>query len=89
LASTTLQAQLPQGLNGTLPERLGADSHHPFQRLCQPQEVEDIPLVNPHQLTFADHGHGFIALNGPLGRMERPNPQPRMPAVFHTPLIVF
>ena len=49
---------------------------------------EDIPLGESTELTFAKHVHGFIALNGPLGRGKRPKPRPRVHAVFHKPMVL-
>ena len=52
--------------------------------LCgQPEQLvddavlgEDIPLGDPPELAFAEPVHGFIALDGPLRRVEAPNPNP-------------
>jgi len=50
---------------------------------------EDIPLSDPLHLAFAEPMHGFIALDGPLRRVECPKPQPRIHETFHKPMILF
>jgi hypothetical protein len=55
---------------------------HPEQSVNELALGEDIPLRDSLDLTFAEHMHGFIALNGPLGCGERPKPQPRIHAAF-------
>jgi hypothetical protein len=50
---------------------------------------EDIPLSDPLDLAFAEHVHRFIALDGPLRRVECPKPQPRIHETFHKLMILF
>jgi hypothetical protein len=38
---------------------------------------------------FAEPGQRFIALDGPLGCVARPNPSPRGHTAFHQSMIVF
>jgi hypothetical protein len=54
-----------------------------------PVLCEDIPLGKPIELAFAEHGHGFIAVDSPLRCVECPKPQPRVHPVLHTPMILF
>ena len=42
----------------------------------QPPHGWNRNLINTSELTFAEHVHGFIALDGPLRRGEGPKPQP-------------
>jgi hypothetical protein len=48
----------------------------------------DASLGKPLDLAFTEHGHGFITLDGSLGGGERPTPQPRIDAAFHTSMIL-
>jgi len=48
----------------------------------------DIRLSDPRELAFVEHVPRFIALDGPLRRVEGPNPQPRIHETFHKPVIL-
>ena len=39
-------------------------------------------------LAFAEHVHGFVALDRPLRGVECPNPQPRVHLAFHQSMIL-
>jgi hypothetical protein len=50
---------------------------------CQPEQLvdhavlcENISFRKALDLAFAQHMDGFIALDGPLRRMDAPNPKP-------------
>jgi hypothetical protein len=62
---------------------------------CQPEQLVDdtilregIALGEPLKLAFAEHMHGFIALDGPLGRGERSKPQARPHTTLHKPMVL-
>jgi hypothetical protein len=65
--------------------------------LCrQPEQLVDdtvlgegIPLGESLDLAFAEHIHGFIALDGSLRGVECPKLQPRNDEAFHKPVILF
>jgi hypothetical protein len=51
-------------------------SGHPEQPVDGPVLGEAILFGHPLQLAFVEHVHGFITLDGPLGRGNPPNPNP-------------
>jgi hypothetical protein len=50
---------------------------------------EDISLDNSLDLAFAEHMHGFIALNRLLHRLKYSKLQARVDTAFHQPMILF
>jgi hypothetical protein len=63
---------------------------------CQPEQLvddavlgEDILFGYPLQLAFAEPVHGFIALDGPLCRVEASKRQAKVHLAFHKPMILF
>jgi len=49
---------------------------------------QDIAAAGSRELAFADHVHGFIALDGPLCGGERSKSQRRIHAPFHKTMIL-
>jgi hypothetical protein len=47
------------------------------------------PRSNPLKLAFAEPMHGFIALDGPLGGVERPKSQARIHTTLRKPMVLF
>jgi hypothetical protein len=49
---------------------------------------EDISFGEPIMLAFAEHVHGFLALDRPRRGVECPTPQPRVHLAFHRSIIL-
>jgi hypothetical protein len=50
---------------------------------------EDITFGDALELTFPEHMHRLIALDGSPGRIERPEPEPWIDTAFHKAMILF
>src|SRR5215211_6307599 len=65
------------------------DAAPPEPLVDDPVLGEDSALDAPLALALAEHGPGFIALDGPRRWGARPQPSPRVPAVWHPSMIRF
>jgi hypothetical protein len=64
-------------------------TRHPEQRVDDSVLCEDILLGDSLNLTFAEHVHGFIVLDGPQRCGKRPKPLPKVYMAFHKSMILF
>ena len=62
--------------------------HQPEQLVDDTALGEDVPPGESLDLAFAEHMHGFIALNVPLRGVEGAKSPTRIHPMFHKPMIL-
>jgi hypothetical protein len=63
-------------------------SHQPEQLVDDTVLGEDVPPGDPLELAFAEHKHGFIALDDPLHGVKGAKSSTRIHPMFHKPMIL-